>query len=80
MGERNIRAASVRLATISNAELSNIASRDPDMIRDVARAMASVFGPAWEDHTLRCALNDDQFGPCSCGAIEKFIKMIGRHK
>lgn len=68
---RNVQLAARDLATADDERLKLIALRDPDMIRDVARA---TIRPIWTRCADDCSMNDNECGPCSCGAYEAAVR------
>ena len=75
---RDIRQAAVDLMLGAGDWVKLVAAHDPDMIRDVARELCRRLGPAWTTHTVDCAVQDNEYGPCTCGVDERWREMLTR--
>lgn len=73
---RDIREAAVNLLQGSDEWIKQVATHDPDMIRDVARELCKRIGPTWVAHAKTCAVQDNEFGPCTCGVDDRWRRMI----
>lgn len=65
---RNIAEAAKFVAVMTDEQVKLYATRDPDIFRDIARAMKPAGWPLDFKHTPECSIQDSEFGSCSCGA------------